>query len=72
MHQKFSSPIEEIGFARVQFRRTLVFSYSFQRVAPSLISVCERVVPPGLVVRLIQRFFFQRSRRLRQRFPVPN
>src|SRR2546426_9415252 len=52
MHQELSSPIEEIGFARVQFRCALVLPHAFERIAQSLLDVAEQVMKFGFVLLL--------------------
>ena len=45
--QQFSSPIEEIGFARVQFRSALILFNGFQRITQSLVNFAEQVMRLG-------------------------
>jgi hypothetical protein len=56
VHQEFSSPIEKIGFGWIQFRRALVLSHSFQRIAQSFVNLAQQVMRFGcFLTRFILR-----------------
>src|SRR5712692_219751 len=44
MRQKFSSPIEEMRFARVHLRGTLILMNGFQRIPRSLLDVTKQMM----------------------------
>jgi hypothetical protein len=49
MQQKLRTPIEKIGFTRIQFRRALVLADRIQRAAKFLLDIAELVMEFGLV-----------------------
>jgi hypothetical protein len=49
MHEEFSSPIKEIGFACVQFRRMLVFANGLERISAFLLCLSEQVMKFRLI-----------------------
>ena len=49
MQQQLRSPIEEIGFAGIKFRRPLVLPYGFERITRFLFDVAEQVMQFGLI-----------------------